>query len=326
MRNSFTMMEGPKPEAVRACIDGGVSKQEDRKVRHKVGSAYVIRASERIEEAADKMEWKITVEVAKVLPDDATITQAETTAAVDAVTAICCLVHTGQIIFDLDVNLIEEWDKNTTRTKNRMKGNTEERERRKRKLDDEDYVSATDCARPKWTAQPAPIQPCPNCACSGSKKKMEELHEMMKKRHAMEYAKLLKECEEVKQRDPESENETNEQVEEKDHEWKIKFEEILTVVNEMSRAQQEKEEEAKASTGDCHRMVQEACHPNDLEKMLKNYIEAATEELSRKKMEFSEVREKNERPENQRNKKRSEEFQRETLRRSKRRKTRKTMT
>ena len=61
----------------------------------------------------------------------------------------------------------------------------------------------------------------------------------------MEYAKLLKECEEVNQRDPESENETNEQVEEEDQEWKIKFEEILTVVNEMSGAQQEKEEEAK---------------------------------------------------------------------------------
>ena len=74
------------------------------------------------------MEWKTFVEVANVLPDDATITQAETTAAVDAVTAICCLVHTGQIIFDLYVNLIEEWDKNTTRTKNRMKENTEERD------------------------------------------------------------------------------------------------------------------------------------------------------------------------------------------------------
>ena len=127
MRNSFTMMEGSKLDAVRACIDGGVSKQEDSKVRHKFGSAYVIHASERIEEAAAKMEWNTIVEVVNVLPDDATITQAETTAAVDAVTAICCLVRTGQIIFDLDVMLIEEWDKNTTRTKNRMKENTEER-------------------------------------------------------------------------------------------------------------------------------------------------------------------------------------------------------
>ena len=97
--NSFTMMEGSKPDAVRACIDGGVSKQEDRKVRRNFGSAYVIQAWERIVEAAEKMEWNTIVEVANVLPDDATITQAETTAAVDAVTAICYLVHTGQIIF-----------------------------------------------------------------------------------------------------------------------------------------------------------------------------------------------------------------------------------
>ena len=53
-------------------------------------------------------------EVAKVLPDDATITQAETTAA--AARAMCCLVQTGQIVFDLDGNLIEEWDKNAKKT------------------------------------------------------------------------------------------------------------------------------------------------------------------------------------------------------------------
>ena len=47
--NSFTMMEGSKLESVRACFDGGVSKQEDRKVKQKVGSAYVIQASKRIE-------------------------------------------------------------------------------------------------------------------------------------------------------------------------------------------------------------------------------------------------------------------------------------
>ena len=52
-----------------------------------MGPAYGIQASERIEEAAEKMEWRTIVEVAKVLPDDATITQAETTAA-EAVRAI----------------------------------------------------------------------------------------------------------------------------------------------------------------------------------------------------------------------------------------------
>ena len=44
---SFTMMEGSKLEAVKASFDGGVSSKEDRKVKHKVGSAYVIQASER---------------------------------------------------------------------------------------------------------------------------------------------------------------------------------------------------------------------------------------------------------------------------------------
>ena len=60
------------------------------------------------------MEWRtIIVEIAKVFPDDAPITQAETTNAVEAARAICCLVQAGQIIFALGGNLIEEWDKNT---------------------------------------------------------------------------------------------------------------------------------------------------------------------------------------------------------------------
>ena len=56
------------------------------------------------------MEWSTTVEVAKVFLDDATITQARTTAAAEVSRATCCLVQTGQIIFDLDGKLIEEWD------------------------------------------------------------------------------------------------------------------------------------------------------------------------------------------------------------------------
>ena len=141
------------------------------------------------------------------------------------------------------------------RTKIRMEQNTQER--RHRKCDDEKFPS-TDIshsnsaslptvisasisaiamtssryfklgARPKWTAQLTPTQPCPNCGdtswrdkylwritstktaegpetpSSGSKKKTEELCEMKKKKkkkHAMEYAKLLQEYEEGKQRD-----------------------------------------------------------------------------------------------------------------------------
>ena len=43
-----------------------------------------MQASARIEEAAEKMKWKTRVEVAKILPDDARITQAETIAATEA--------------------------------------------------------------------------------------------------------------------------------------------------------------------------------------------------------------------------------------------------
>ena len=56
------------------------------------------------------------------------------------------------------------------------------------------------------------------------KRKTEEL----KKKHAMEYAKLLQEIEEGMQRDLESENETN-GVEEKDQGLKIKIEEIFSI-------------------------------------------------------------------------------------------------
>ena len=68
------MLEGEKMEAVRAYFDGSVSEKFDDRVKHKVGSAYVIQSSERIKEHVRKMVWKTIVEVAKVLPDDATIT------------------------------------------------------------------------------------------------------------------------------------------------------------------------------------------------------------------------------------------------------------
>ena len=153
---------------------------------------------------------------------------------------------------------------------------------------------------------------------------MEELCEMMKKKHVMEYAKLLKEYEEVKQRDLESENEADKEVDGKDQEWKVKFEEILTLMKEMSRGQKGKEE-TEASKGECHRMVQEVSHLNEPEKMLKDYAEAATEELSRKKIEFSEVREKNDMLEAQKKQKRRVRNPKKMLSRSERRKTRKTM-
>ena len=82
-RNSFTMEEGNRLEAVRAYFVGGVNIQDDDKIKHKVVSAYVIQSAERIEESTEKMIWKTMVEVAKVLLGDATKTQADCTAAVE---------------------------------------------------------------------------------------------------------------------------------------------------------------------------------------------------------------------------------------------------
>ena len=47
----------------------------------------------------------------------------------------------------------------------------------------------------------------------------------------MEYDKLMKEYEEVKERDPESENEMKEEAEGNDQEWRNKTEGILIIMN-----------------------------------------------------------------------------------------------
>ena len=110
--NPFEKIEGEKMEAVRAYFDGGVSEKTDDRVKHKVGSVYVAQSSERTEENAENMTWKTCVEVAKVLPDVATITPAETFAAIEAAEAVCWLIRTGSISFHLSVHLLEEWGKN----------------------------------------------------------------------------------------------------------------------------------------------------------------------------------------------------------------------
>ena len=127
----------------------------------------------------------------------------------------------------------------------------------------------------------------------------------MNKKHAMEYAKLLKEYEEGRQRDQEPEIVANKEVEVKDQGLKIKIEEILTLVKEMNREQKEKKE-VKARRGDEHSKVHEVSHPSEPERMLKDCTEIATEELSRKKLELDDVKEKNGMIETQRNKKKSE--------------------
>ena len=71
------------------------------------------------------MKLKTIIEVAKILPDDATVTQADCTAAVWAARAICCLARTGSICFDLDGNLIEACSRNKTKKRNKMKDDFE---------------------------------------------------------------------------------------------------------------------------------------------------------------------------------------------------------
>ena len=112
---------------------------------------------------------------------------------------------------------------------------------------------------------------------------------MTKNKHAKEYANLLQEYEVGKQRDVESQNEVNEEVEGKVQELKIKI----------------GDPEGKRG-GQAHNMDHKNSHPSEPEKVLQVYTEEATEELSRKKNELSEVREKHIMIETQRNKEKSE--------------------
>ena len=66
------------------------------------------------------MKWRTIIEVAKILLDDATVTQAECTAAVEAARAICCLARTGSMCFDLDRNLNEDCSRNNARKRNKI--------------------------------------------------------------------------------------------------------------------------------------------------------------------------------------------------------------
>ena len=84
-----------------------------------MGSAYVIQVAERIEADIHQMEWRTVIEVAKILPEEATVTQAECTAAVEAARAICCLARTGCMCFDFDGNLIEDFNKKQDKEKER---------------------------------------------------------------------------------------------------------------------------------------------------------------------------------------------------------------
>ena len=75
------------------------------------------KIAERIEEDRHKKKWGTIIEVAKILPDDATVTQAECTAAVEAARAICCLARIGSIYFGLAGNLTGDCSRNNTKKK-----------------------------------------------------------------------------------------------------------------------------------------------------------------------------------------------------------------
>ena len=71
------------------------------------------------------MKWKTIIEVEKILPGDATVTQAECTAVVGAARAICCLARAGSICLDLDGHLIDYCSSNKTKKRNNMKDDFE---------------------------------------------------------------------------------------------------------------------------------------------------------------------------------------------------------
>ena len=96
---------------------------------NKVGSAYVIRIAEKLRKT-HTMKWKTMIEVAKILQDDATVTQAECTAAVGAARAIRCVARTGSIYFDLDGNLIQDCSRIKSKKRNKMKEDFEGRWRK----------------------------------------------------------------------------------------------------------------------------------------------------------------------------------------------------
>ena len=90
----------------------------------------------------------------------------------------------------------------------------------------------------------------------------------MTKKHAAKYAKLMKEYEEVKDSDLESENETKKGDEGKEQVLKNKVEEILTLVKEMSKGAKINEDD-KGEQVDIDRILQENAGLKEPEKILK---------------------------------------------------------
>ena len=81
-----------------------------------------------------EIKWRTIVEFAEILPDDASVTQAECMAAVEAARAMCCVARDGCISFDLDEKLIEDYNENKTRKRNEMKADSEGRWKKKEEI------------------------------------------------------------------------------------------------------------------------------------------------------------------------------------------------
>ena len=228
------------------------------------------------------MKWRRIIEVAKILPDDATVTQAECTATVEAARAICCLARTGSICFDLDGHLIEDCSSNKTRKRNKVKDDVEgtwkkeeeEISRLSHSLSSSVHVDISDSgsaeemsqkhyklgAKPKWSAHAdwpnmseessaTPIPPwrdkllwritttktveglMSEQPSRGVKQNFEGFYEALSRNHAMEYARLIKEYEEVARLPG---KETNKENAAKDQELNRKFEEILSLMKDMA--------------------------------------------------------------------------------------------
>ena len=220
------------------------------------------------------MKWKTITEVAKILPNNATVTRAKCTDAVDATEAICSLARSGSMCFYLDGNLIEDSSRNTTKKRHKMREEfggrwrmqEEEISRLSRSRSSSVHVDISDSgsveemsqkhyklgAKPKWSAHAdlpklsedsstTPIPPWrdkslwritttktvggllsdqPN---QGVKQKFQGLYEAMSRKHAMEYARLTKDYEDMARA---SEKEEEEEVT-KDEELHRKMEEML---------------------------------------------------------------------------------------------------
>ena len=94
-----------KIEAIKICFHVGVSHDEDKRIKHRVGAGWLLQLAAC--ESTD-LKWETLVDVARGLEDESTTAEAELVAATEAVRAAVNLVRTGWIEFDLDGKRVDE--------------------------------------------------------------------------------------------------------------------------------------------------------------------------------------------------------------------------